>query len=174
MDQLIALGRFGAPQGVRGEVRVKSYTGEPAAIGCYGPLTDRAGVRRFALKVVRSLRDDMVVARVEGVATRDDAAALTGVELFARRSQLPPPDAEEFYYDDLVGLEAVTAEGESLGRVVAVLNHGAGDILEIDDGRLLPFTKAVAPEIDFAGGRIVIVPPVEIEGEANEERQPPG
>jgi len=111
----------------------------------------------------------MVVARVEGVATREAAAALTGVELFARREQLPPPDAEEFYHDDLVGLEAVTSEGERIGRVTAVLNHGAGDILEIaraDGGEtLLPFTRQVAPEIDFAAGRIVVRPPPEIEGE---------
>ncbi len=91
-DRLIALGRFGAPQGVRGEIRVKSYTAEPQAIAAYGPLTDEAGARRFVVKAVRPLRDDMIVARVEGVATREAAAALTGVELYARRAQLPPPD----------------------------------------------------------------------------------
>ena len=168
MDRLIALGRFGAPQGVRGEIRIQSYTGDPAAIGGYGALTDAGGLRRFAVKIVRPLRDDMLVARVEGVATREAAAALTGVELHARRSQLPPPDADEFYYDDLIGLAAVTLAGEPLGRVTAVLNHGAGDILEIaaeGGSLLLPFTKAAAPEIDFAGGRIVVRPPEEVEGE---------
>jgi 16S rRNA processing protein RimM len=164
-DRLVALGVFGAAQGVRGEIRVKSYTADPIAIGGYGPLTDAQGARRFALKVVRPLRDDMIVARVEGVSDRDAAQALTGVELFARRSQLPPPGEDEFYHDDLIGLAAVTPQGEPLGRVVAVLNHGAGDILELDDGRLLPFTKAVAPEIDFAAGRIVLIPPTEIDGE---------
>jgi 16S rRNA processing protein RimM len=169
-DRLIALGRFGAPQGVRGEIRVKSYTAEPQAIAAYGPLTDEAGARRFVVKAVRPLRDDMIVARVEGMSTREAAAALTGVELYARRSQLPPPGPDEFYYSDLIGLEAVTPEGEALGRVTALLNHGAGDIMEIapaDGGetRLLPFTRQVAPEIDFAAGRIVIVPPAEIEGE---------
>jgi 16S rRNA processing protein RimM len=167
LDRLIALGRFGAPQGVRGEIRIQSYTAEPAAVGAYGPLTDATGARAFAIKVVRPLRDDMLVARVEGVTTREAAAALTGVELFARRSQLPPPEPDEFYYDDLIGLEAVSVDGASLGRVTAVLNHGAGDILEIAGGRLLlPFIKAVAVEIDFAGGRIVVAPPAEIEGEA--------
>jgi 16S rRNA processing protein RimM len=168
LDRLIALGVFGAPQGVRGEIRVKAYTADPKAVGAYGPLTDAAGARAFALKVVRPLRDDMVVARVEGVTDRDQAAALTGVEVFARRSQLPPPDAEEFYYDDLIGLDAVTPEGVALGRVRAVLNHGAGDILEIagaGESLLLPFTKQVAPEIDFAGRRIVVRPPTEIDGE---------
>ena len=111
----------------------------------------------------------MLVARVAGVSTREAAAALTGVELFARRDQLPPPEADEFYYDDLIGLEAVTSGGEALGRVLALSNHGAGDILEIARGDsetlLLPFTKAVAVEIDFARGRIVIEPPSEVEGE---------
>jgi len=168
LDRLIALGRFGAPQGVRGEIRIQSFTAEPAAVAAYGPLTDAPRERQFVVKVLRTLRDDMVVARVEGVATREAAAALTGVELFARRSQLPPPDKDEFYYDDLIGLEAVTPEGEALGRVVAVLNHGAGDILEIageGETRLLPFTKAVAPEIDFARRRIVVASPPEVDGE---------
>ena len=169
-DRLVALGVFGAPQGVRGEIRIKSYTADPKAIGGYGGLTDAAGARRFAVKVVRPLRDDMLVARVEGLVTREAAAALTGVELFARRSQLPQPDADEFYHDDLIGLEAVTRDGAALGRVTAVLNHGAGDILEIapaagGDTLLLPFTKQAAPEIDFSARRIVIAPPAEVEGE---------
>lgn len=163
---------FGAPQGVRGEIRLKSYTAAPADVGAYGPLTDAAGARRFPVKIVRGLRDDMLVVRVEGVATREAAAALTGVELFARRSQLPPPDADEFYYDDLIGLAAVTPEGAVYGRVLAVLNHGAGDILEIarPEGptALLAFTRAVAPEIDFAKGRIVVIPPPEIEAKPEE------
>jgi 16S rRNA processing protein RimM len=169
--RLIALGAFGAPQGVRGELRIKSYTGDPKAIAAYGPLTDARGGRRFALEAVRPLKDDMLVARVAGVATREAAAALTGVELFAHREQLPPPDEDEFYWDDLVGLAATTRDGAALGRVVGLSNFGAGDILEIapkDGGEplLLPFTKAVAVEIDFPGGRIVIEPPGEIEGEA--------
>ena len=170
MDRLIALGVFGAPQGVRGEIRVKSYTADPAAVGGYGPLTDSAGTRRFVLKIVRPLRDDMLVARVEGVTTREAAAALTNVEIYARRSQLPPPDAEEFYYSDLIGLAAMTPDGEAFGRVLAVVNHGAGDLLEIarpeGPSALLAFTKQVVPEIDFAGGRIVVRPPPEIDGEA--------
>ena len=170
MDRLVALGVFGAPQGVRGEIRIKSYTGDPKAIGGYGALTDAAGARRFQVKVVRALRDDLVVARIEGVASREAAAALTGLELFARREQLPPPGLEEFYYDDLVGLEAISPAGAALGRVTAVLDHGAGAILEITpvgagEPLMLPFTREVAPEIDFAAGRIVVAPPAEIDGE---------
>ncbi len=168
--RLIALGVFGAPQGVKGELRVKSYAQKPADIAAYGPLTDARGERRFALSIVRPLKDDMLVGRLAGVATREAAAELTGVELFARRDQLPAPVEDEFYYDDLVGLSAVTREGVVIGRVVAVTSYGAGDILEIAgaDGAtmLLPFSKAIVPEIDFTGERLVVEPPAEIEGEA--------
>jgi 16S rRNA processing protein RimM len=166
-DRLVLVGVFGAPQGVRGEIRVKSYTGEAKAIGAYGPLTDARGAGVFAFERLRALKDDMLVVKVKGVETRDAAAGLTGIELFVRRSRLPPPRAEEFYWDDLIGLEAVTRAGEALGRVVALGNYGAGDILEIEtkdgDAVLLPFTKAVAPEIDLEAGRIVIDPPAEVE-----------
>ena len=167
--KLIALGVFGAPQGVRGEVRIKSYTRDPKAVAAYGPLTDGRGAR-FVLESVRLLKDEMLVARLAGIANREAAAALTGVELFARREQLPPPDEDEFYYDDLVGLAAVSRDGAPLGRVVALNNYGAADILEIrpeggGESLLLPFSKAVAVEIDFHAGRIVIELPDEIEGE---------
>jgi 16S rRNA processing protein RimM len=117
----------------------------------------------------------MVVARLDGVADRAAAAKLTGVEIFARRENMPAPAADEFYHADLIGLRAMTREGEDLGRIVALRNFGAGDILEIapkagGETVLLPFTKAVAPEIDIAGGRIVIAPPRVIEGEAGGER----
>ena len=169
--RLVQLGVFGAAQGVRGEVRVKSFTADPRAIGGYGVLTDKNGARAFRFESVRPLRDDMLVVRIAGVSTRDAAQALTGVEIFARREQLPPPAADEFYYDDLVGLAAVTVDGAPLGRVAGLRNYGAGDILEVTpaaggDTLLLPFSKAVATEIDFAGGRIVVAPPREIDGEA--------
>jgi 16S rRNA processing protein RimM len=169
-DRLILMGVFGAPQGVRGEVRVKSLTGEPSAIGAYGPLTNKGRTRSFAFESLRPLKDDMLVARVTGVSTREAAEALKGVEIFARRDQLPPPDEDEFYYDDLVGLEAVDVEGAPLGRVVSLMNHGAGDVLEIapvggGETLLLPFTKGVATRIDFDAGRIVLVPRREVEDE---------
>jgi 16S rRNA processing protein RimM len=169
-DRLIPLGIFGAPHGVRGELRVKSYTQDPKAIGAYGKLTDRVGKAVYELNALRPLKDDMLVVRLAGIDSREAAQRLTGGELFARRAQLPPPSDDEFYHDDLVGLEAVTQQGDRLGRVVALSNFGAGDILEIAPGPgaetvLLPFTKAVAIDIDFDKRRLVIVPPVEIDGE---------
>jgi 16S rRNA processing protein RimM len=175
--RLIPLGIFGAPHGVKGQVRVKSYTQDPMAIGAYGALTDGAGRRSFALTGLRSLKDDLIVVGVAGVTSRDAAARLNGVELFARREQLPPPADDEFYHQDLIGLEAVTREGVMLGRVVALHNFGAGDIVEIapaagGDTFMLPFTKAVAPWVDLQAKRIVIVAPREVEGEAGEPSSP--
>ena len=162
------MGVIGAPRGVKGEVRVKSYTGDPKAIAGFGPLTDAAGRRRFAIERLSPAKDDLLIVKLKGVETREAAAALNGMELFARRGQLPPPAEEEYYLADLVGLEAVTSEGTSLGRVKGVMNYGAGDILEIapdqgDETLLLPFTKAVAPVVDVEGGRIVVEPPAAIE-----------
>lgn len=155
------MGVFGAPQGVRGEVRVKSLTVDPSAIGAYGPLTDKGRARTFVFESLRTLKDDILVARLAGVSTREAAEALKGADIFARRDQLPPPARDEFYYDDLIGLEAVNAEGAPIGRVVSLMNYGAGDVLEIAPAQggqtlLLPFSKRVAPRIDFAAGRIVI------------------
>lgn len=166
-QRLIRLGVFGAAQGVRGEVRVKSFTVDPKSIGAYGALTDASGSRRFALHVVRAVKDDMVVARVDGVGSREAAQALTGVELFARRDQLPAPGEGEYYHEDLVGLQAFAPSGEAIGEVVAVLNYGAGDLLEIRPAAggetiLLPFAEAFAPEIDFEAGGMTIVLPNEI------------
>ncbi len=171
LARLVLLGVFGAAQGVRGEVRVKSFTADPKAIGGYGDLTDKNGARAFRIESARLLRDDMLVVRLAGVTTRNDAEALTGVEIYARRDRLPPPAADEFYWDDLIGLAAITADGAPVGRVVGLANYGAGDILEIaptvgGETLLMPFTKAVAKDVDFAGGRIVVDPPLEIDGEA--------
>lgn len=163
----VLVGRFGAPQGVRGEIRIKSYTADPLGVGDYGALSDETGAKTFEIERLRALKDDMVVAKVKGLADRDAAGALTGVSLYVAREKLPPPDEDEFYIADLVGLAAVSPEGETIGVVKNVLNFGAGDILEIapeaGDTLMLPFTKEVAPSIDFAGGKIVVVRPAETE-----------
>jgi 16S rRNA processing protein RimM len=169
-DRLILMGVFGAPQGVRGEMRVKSLTRDPKAIGAYGPLTDSERARVFVFDSLRLIKGDMLVARVAGVTARVAAAALIGVEIFARRDQLPSLSEDEFYCDDLVGLDAVDAAGARVGRIASVSNYGAGDILEIvpeggGETLLLPFTKRIVPIIDFDSGRIVIEPPHEAEYE---------
>lgn len=162
----IQVGIFGAPHGVRGEIRLKSLTGDPLAIGDYGPLFDESG-RVHDLTALRFVKDDMLVVRVKGVATRDAAAALTNVKLFLDRAALPEADEDEFYHADLIGLRAERDSGEVLGVIVAVLNFGAGDILEIappqGETLLTPFTKAVVPIVDLKGGRVVVAPPAEVE-----------
>lgn len=165
----IAVGRFGAPHGVRGEIRVKSYTADPLAIASYGELQDRAGTRKFRLTSTRHVKDDMLVARIAGAADRTAVEALVNEELFIERAQLPAPAEDEFYLSDLIGLEARLRDGTRFGRVRNVLNFGAGDILEIDTGAsdtaMLAFAKAIVPEVNIAERYIVVEPPEEIEGE---------
>ena len=158
----ILVGEFGRPHGVRGLIHVRSHTAEPAAIAGYGPLSDEGGARSFVLKW---LADGLV--QVEGVADRDAAARLTGTRLYVAREALPPPEEDEFYLSDLIGLRAETEAGEVLGTVAAVEDFGAGSLVTLRDanGRetLLPFTKAVVPVVEVAAGRIVVVPPGELE-----------
>ena len=167
----LLVGRFGAPHGVRGEVRLQSFTGEPGAIARYAELGDVSGARRFAIKSLRHIRDNLFVARIDGVADRDGAERLTNVEIYVSRAALPAPAEEEFYLADLIGLAALDESRAPIGRVANVLDFGGGDILEIapvggGETLLFPFIKAVVPEIDVAAGWIVIVPPDEVSGEA--------
>jgi 16S rRNA processing protein RimM len=168
--ELVMLATIGAPHGVRGEVRVKAFTADPAALGAYRPLATADG-RTFEVERLRPT-GNMLVVKFAGIDDRDAAEAVNGVELFVERSALPPAEPEEFYHADLIGLDAVSPAGERLGTVVAVQNFGAGDILEIAPERgatlLVPFTKSAVPEIDLAAGRLVVVPPAEIEAPGEE------
>jgi len=154
------VGEIGRPHGVRGLVRLRAFTEDPSAIAAYGPLTDEAGTRRFAITLKGG-----DIAAIEGVADRDAAQRLTGTKLFVERDRLPPTEEEEFYLADLIGLTAVTDAQEDLGTIRAVEDHGAGAFLVVQGGRgeyLLPFTRAVVPVVDIAGGRVTVVPPGEI------------
>ena len=155
----ILVGEIGRPHGVRGLVKLRSFTADPDAIASYGPLTDEAGTRRIALTVLAE-----GLGRIEGVADRDAAARLTGTRLYVERDRLPPAEDDEFYLADLVGLAAATEAGQSLGTVRAVEDHGAGAFLVLDGPpeRMLPFTRAVVPVVDIAGGRLVVVLPEEV------------
>jgi len=170
-DRRLLVGRFGAPHGVRGEVRLQSFTGEPGAIARYAELGDMSGARRFAIKSLRHIRDNLFVARIDGVADRDGAERLTNVEIYVSRAALPAPAEEEFYLADLIGLAALDESRAPIGRVANVLDFGGGDILEVapsagGETLLFPFTKAVVPEIDVGAGWVVIVAPDEVSGEA--------
>lgn len=168
----ICLGKVVGAHGVRGQVKLKSFTNDPADVAAYGPLQDESGLRSFKVSLSGSPKDGVFVARLEGVVDRDAAEALKGVNLYAPRAALPEPEEEEFYYADLVGLRATTEDGELFGTVTAVHDFGAGDVLELRkaDGTTthLPFTRAVAPVVDVGGGRIVVRPPEEIEVRGDE------
>jgi 16S rRNA processing protein RimM len=159
----VCVAQIGAPHGVRGEVRLWVFTEDPAAIAQYGPLRSEDG-RSFELQAVRPGKDHLV-ARLKGVGDRNAAEALTNVKLYVDRDLLPATgDADTFYHADLVGLAAVSAEGEQLGRVVGLHNFGAGDLLELQPGAgaatvMVPFTRACVPVVDVAGGRVVIDAP---------------
>ncbi len=160
------MGVVGRPHGVRGLVHVQSFTAEPAALAQYAPLHDDMG-RPWSLAWrgdgVAELRDE------QGRALPDRTAAerLTNLRLYVDRAQLPPPGEEEFYLADLVGLEARGIDGQPLGRVAQVHDYGAGTSLELaQDGvppLIVPFTRAAVPEVDVAAGRLVVVPPTEVD-----------
>jgi 16S rRNA processing protein RimM len=161
MVKRVLLGEIGRPHGVRGLVRLHAFTADPKAIGGYGPLTDATGAKRL---VVTAMPGGL--GRIEGIADRDAAARLTGTKLYIDRDRLPPPaDPDEFLLCDLEGLKALAEDGTELGTVRAVEEYGAGPFLVIDGPggeRLLPFTKAVVPAVDVAGGRLTVVPPAEV------------
>ncbi|SFK33288.1 ribosome maturation factor RimM [Methylocapsa palsarum] len=171
LNDRVLVGKFGAAHGVRGEVRLKSYTGDPKAIGSYKPLHDAAGTRQFTIESLRHLKDDLFVARIQGVRDRSIAESLTNLDLYVDRKALPAAGEDEFYLADLVGLAAVSETGKTAGAIVAVHNFGGGDILEIAPAAggatlLVAFTKENVPRVDVAGGRLTLRPPAEVEAEA--------
>ena len=163
----ICVARIGAAHGVRGAVKLWTFTEDPMAVKHYGPLMTRDGARQFEVTHVREAKDHLV-ATLKGIATREDAERLNGIELYIAREKLPDTDEDE-YYADLIGLAAVNAADQPLGRVIAIHNFGGGDIIEIASAQgptmLLPFTNAVVPTVDLANGRVVIELPQEIEGD---------
>lgn len=158
---LVLIAELGRPHGVRGLMRVRAFS--EAAVTGYNPLVDQAG-RRFVL-----LPRGQDLVAVEGVADRDAAARLTGTKLYVERERLPPPaEEDEFYLADLVGLRAEGAGGVSYGVVLSVEDHGGGPFLVLSGPpeRLVPFTRLAVPVVDIAGGRVVVEPPAEVDGEA--------
>lgn len=160
--------RIGAAHGVRGEVKLWSFTEDPLAVAGYAPLETQDGKRQFEIEALRPAKDHLV-ARFKGVRDRNAAEMLRNIDLYVPRDRLPAIDEDgTWYYADLVGLAAVGPEGDALGTVLALHNFGAGDVIEIQPTEgsktlLLPFTETVVPTIDIDAGRIVVVMPTEIE-----------
>ncbi len=168
MAAQICIAHIGAAHGVRGAVKLWTFTEDPLAVLRYGTLATKDGARQFVVTHAREVKGHLV-ATLKGIATREDAERLNGLELYIAREKLPATDEGEYYHADLIGLAAVNAADEPLGRVTAIHNFGAGDIIEIAPphgaAMLLPFTDAVVPTVDLAGGRVVIELPAEIKGD---------
>ena len=168
MANRICVARIGAAHGVRGEVKLWSFTEDPAAVAQYGPLETQDGTRCFEIEALRAAKDHFV-ARIAGVNDRDAAEKLRNIELYIPRARLPKiEETDTFYHADLVGLDAVTPDGARVGTVHALHNFGAGDIIEIapaegGDPLMLPFNETTVPKIDVAARQIVVVPPAETE-----------
>lgn len=163
MAERVTVGAIAGAFGVKGEVRLKSFCAEPAAIADYTPLFTKDGTTIDSVRITGRVKNGFS-ARLSGVATREAAEALRGITLLADRDRLPGLPDDEFYHADLIGLEVVDPGGERLGKVTSVLNHGASDLLEIKgpgiaSGVLLPFTRDNVPTVDLAARRIVADPP---------------
>lgn len=171
----IRVARIGAAHGVRGELKLWSFTEDPFAVADYAPLETQDGKRQFEIEALRPAKDHLV-ARLKGVTDRNAAEALRNTDLFVPRDRLPAIEEDDtWYYADLVGLVAASPEGEALGTVLALHNFGAGDVIEIqpaDGGKtlLLPFSEKVVPTVDIEAGRVVIVMPTEIEADDDPEK----
>ena len=154
----VLLGVVAAPHGVRGLVRIKSFTDDPMAVAAYGPLSDEAGKKNYRVEALSAARG-AVLARIEGVADRTAAEAIRGLRLYVERSALPATGEQEWYEADLIGLAAVGRDGRDWGKVTAFHDFGAGSVMEVSGGAMLPFTDEAVPEIDVEGGKVVIDPP---------------
>ncbi len=170
---MVLVGEIGAAQGLKGEVRLRSYTQDPADVAAYGPLQDEAGAKTIEIERVR-VTPKALIARIKGISTREGAQALTGTKLYVARVAMPAANEGEWYVADLIGLEAVDREGAQLGTVVGVHNYGASDIIEIAsiDGTaslLVAFTETTVPEVDVDRKRLVLIPPEDLPEDLDEE-----
>ncbi len=160
----VCMAVIGAPKGVRGALKITCFSDEPDNVVAYGPLSVGPGERTLTLRLLERLKNNQIVVAIEGVEDRDTAAALTGTRLYLRRTDLPEPDDDEFYFHDLIGLAVQHVDGHALGRVTAVHDHGAGAFLEVlPDGAnntvIIPFTREAVPQVDLEGGKLIADPP---------------
>lgn len=171
-DERICVAQIGAAHGLKGEVRLWSFTQDPSAVAQYGALETEDGARRIDILQIKAAKDHFI-ARLRGVDDRNAAEALRNTRLYIERDRLPDTeDDDTFYHADLIGLAAIDKNGAEIGKVIALHDFGAGDIIEIrhadNTTALYPFNEAVVPEIDVAAGRMTVVPPTET-GDENDE-----
>ena len=170
----VLLGIVAAPHGVRGLVRIRSFTEDPMAIACYGELSNETGSRRYRVEALSTAKG-AVLARIEGVADRTAAEAIRGLRLYVERERLPATGEREWYEADLIGLSAVGRDGRDWGKVLAFHDFGAGLAMEVSGGEasrssvMLPFNDEAVPEIDVPGGKVVVDPPAGVLAGGNEK-----
>ncbi len=167
MSDLICIGAIAGAFGVSGEVRLKSFCAQPTDIATYGPLMTEDGSRQFLITLTRPVAGGLG-ARIKGISTKEEADALRGTSLFVHRDRLPSLPDDEFYHADLIGLQAFDTGGLLVGKVTAIHNHGAGDIIEISppghkSALLLPFSKTIVPNVDIAAGRLIVDLPEDVD-----------
>ena len=183
-ESKVCLGVISGAHGIRGEVKIKAFGDDPLAINAYGPLSDETGGSTVEITSLRSNKGG-VIARIAGVGNRNQAEALKGLKLFVARSALPEAAEDEYYHADLVGVRVELSDGKAIGKVIAVQDFGAGPMLEIrlsgparagakgEQTLLAPFTREIVPEVDLAGGRLILDPPPGLlEGPARPQRGP--
>ncbi|MBR7618127.1 16S rRNA processing protein RimM [Phenylobacterium sp. 20VBR1] len=170
-DRLLQVARVAGAFGVRGEIRITTFTEDPLALAAYRVLTREDGSPGLTITTARAVKG-AVIARATGIDTRDQAEALRGLKLFIAREALPAPDDDEFYHADLLGLILETPEGELMGKVKTIQDFGAGDLIEVQPPMgaswWLPFTRETVPEVRLAEGKLIAVRPAEIDGDADE------
>ncbi len=178
-EERVCIGAIAGVRGLKGEVRIKSFTADPDDIAAYGPVSTEDGERTYRINVTARAKG-LIIARLDGIEDRDAAEALKGTRLYVPKSVLPKPDDGDFYHADLIGLKAETGDGDTLGTVKAVHNFGAGDIIEIVDESgggpgerkedlMVPFTAELVPEVDLTEGRIVVAPQKVLEADGEDE-----
>ena len=172
-EERVLLGRITGVHGLKGEVKIITYTGEPQDIAAYGALTGANGERHFRISSIRSVKGATVIATLHGVSDRDEAERLRGTDLYVSRMALPPPEDDEYYHSDLIELKAISPDGEPIGKILAVHNFGAGDLLEVrfegeGQAQFIPFENAHVPRIDLDARQAVVLRPVYEEQNAEE------
>lgn len=162
-DTMVLVGAIAGAFGVKGEVRLKSFTSEPEDIASYGPLFTEDGSQSFQVRLSGRLKNALS-ARLSGISSKEQADRMKGMKLFVPREAFPQLPDDEFYHADLIGLSVYDTGGGEIGAVKAVLNHGATDLLELrltasNETALLPFTRDYVPTVDMVARKLIIDPP---------------
>ena len=171
-DNRICVGTVTGPHGLKGDVKLKSYTENPKDVAAFGPVTDKSGKQSFEIRIISAKQKGLVV-ELSGVRGREAAEAIGGTDLYMSRDLLPELEEDEFYYSDLIGLPVEHQNGEAIGVVSLVDNYGAGEVMEVDlkDGgtEMFQMSREVVPEIDLKNGRVVVNPPIAIYADGNHD-----